>query len=81
MWSRSPQVSEDGLDYSDAVGQGLFKPLGEGVAQVDRVVEALRSSKYRGWYVLRQETRVASAEDRPLGRVSRSVDFLMPMLA
>jgi inosose dehydratase len=75
------QVSKDGLDYAEAVGLGLFKPLGEGSAKVDRVVEELRSSKYRGWYTLRQETRLASADDRPLGRISRSLEFLLPLLS
>jgi inosose dehydratase len=74
------QVRDQGEDYGEAVGLGLFKPLGEGGAQVDRVIEALRSSKYRGWYTLRQETRLASPDDRPLGRISRSLDYLMPLL-
>ena len=75
------QVSEHGEEYNEAVGLGLFKPLGEGVARIDRVVEALRSSKYRGWYTVRQETRLASADDRPLGRISRSLEYLLPLLA
>jgi inosose dehydratase len=75
------QVSEEGLDYVAAVGLGLFKPLGEGSARVDRVVEELRRSKYRGWYTLRQETRLASADDRPLGRISRSLEYLVPLLS
>ena len=74
-------VREHGLDYADAVSQNMFKPLGEGVAHVDRIVEALRSSKYRGWYTLEQETTLASAEDRPLGRISRSLEYLLPRLA
>ena len=75
------QVRDQGEDYREAVSLGLFKPLGEGAANVDRVVEALRSSKYRGWFTLQQETRLASPEDRPLGRISRSLDYLMPLLA
>jgi inosose dehydratase len=75
------QVRDRGDDYAEAVSLGLFKPLGEGAAKVDQVVEALRSSQYRGWYTLRQETRLASPEDRPLGRVSRSLDYLMPLLS
>jgi inosose dehydratase len=75
------QVRDHAADYSDAVSMGLFKPLGEGNAHVDRVVEALRSSKYRGWYILRQETRLASADERPLGRVSRSLEHLLPLLS
>ena len=75
------QVTDHGEDYNEAVSLGLFKPLGEGSGRVDRVIEGLRRSKYRGWYTLRQETRLASAEDRPLGRISRSLEYLMPLLA
>jgi inosose dehydratase len=75
------EVRDHGHDYSGAVSLGLFKPLGEGSARVDRVVEALRGSKYRGWYILRQETRLATADDRPLGRVSRSLEYLLPLLS
>jgi inosose dehydratase len=75
------EVRDKGHDYGDAVSLGLFKPLGEGSGRVDRVVEALRGSKYRGWYILRQETRLASIDDRPLGRVSRSLEFLLPLLS
>lgn len=75
------EVREHGHDYAEAVSLGLFKPLGEGSARVDRVVEALRSSSYRGWYALRQETRLSSSEDRPLGRVSRSLEYLLPLLS
>jgi len=75
------QVRDQGLDYAEAVSLGLFRPLGEGSAGVDRVVEALRASKFRGWYTLRQETRLASTDDRPLGRVSRSLDHLMPLIS
>jgi len=75
------EVRDKGHDYGDAVSLGLFKPLGEGSGRVDRVVEALRGSKYRGWYILRQETRLATADDRPLGRVSRSLEYLLPLLS
>jgi inosose dehydratase len=75
------QVRDHGEDYREAVSLGLFKPLGEGTANVDRVVEALRGAKYRGWFTLRQETRLASPEDRPLGRISRSLEYLMPLLS
>ena len=75
------QVRDEGLDYAEAVSLGLFRPLGEGSADVNRVVEALRASKFRGWYTLRQETRLASSDDRPLGRVSRSLDHLMPLIS
>jgi inosose dehydratase len=75
------QVREFGLDYGDAVTQDLYKPLGTGDASVDRVVEALRRTGYRGWYTLSQDTRLPSAEDRPLGAISRSLQHLRTLLS
>jgi Sugar phosphate isomerases/epimerases len=75
------QVREYGLDYAEAVSQNLFKTLGTGDASVDRVVEILRQKGYRGWYSLDQDTRLPSAEDRPLGAISRSLQHLRTLLA
>jgi inosose dehydratase len=75
------QVREFGLDYAEAISQNLFKPLGSGDADVDRVVETLRTTGYRGWYSLDQDTRLPSAEDRPLGAISRSLQHLRELLA
>jgi inosose dehydratase len=75
------QVREFGLDYEEAVSRDLYKPLGAGDASVDRVVEALRRTGYRGWYTLSQDTRLPSAEDRPLGAISRSLQHLRTLLA
>jgi inosose dehydratase len=74
------QVREYGLDYGEAVSKNLFKPLGTGDASVDRVVETLRRTGYRGWYTLDQDTRLPSAEDRPLGAISRSLQHLRKLL-
>lgn len=68
------------LSYPDAVTRGLYKPIGEGGAGVQRITEALRAASYRGWYTLEQETRLATTDDRPLGRISRSLEFVLPLL-
>jgi inosose dehydratase len=75
------QVRESGLDYAEAVSHKLFKPLGTGDASVDRVVETLRRTGYLGWYTLDEDTRLPSAEDRPLGVISRSLQHLRTLLA
>ena len=75
------RVRDRSLDYVEAVGRNLYRPVGEGGADVTRVMEALRSAGYQGWYTLEQETRLATVQDRPLGRVSRSLEFLLPLLA
>ena len=75
------QVREYGLDYGEAINQNLFKTLGTGDANVDRVIENLRTAGYRGWYTLDQDTRLPSSEDRPLGAISRSLQHLRLLLA
>jgi inosose dehydratase len=75
------QVREHGLDYAEAVSHKLFKPLGTGDASVDRVVETLRRTGYPGWYTLDEDTRLPSAEDRPLGVISRSLQHLRQLLS
>ena len=74
------RVREYGLDYGEAVSQNLFKPLGTGDARVDQVVETLRRTGYKGWYTLEQDTRLPSADDRPLGMISRSLQHLRELL-
>jgi inosose dehydratase len=75
------RVREGSLEYREAIARGLYKPIGEGAARVDRVIDALRATGYRAWYTLEQETRLATADDRPLGRVSRSLEYVLPLLA
>lgn len=75
------RVRSGRVTYDDAISEGLFRPLGEGAAGIARVIEELRSSRYRGWFTLEQDTRLASSEDRPLGGISRSLEYLLPLLA
>lgn len=75
------QVRQGSVEYGEAVEIGLYRPLGEGAAPVAMVIEALRKANYAGWYTLEQETRLASSDDRPLGRISRSLEYLLPLLS
>jgi len=74
------RVRSHSLGYPEAVAQGLYRPVGEGGANMPSIIEALRRAKYGGWYTLEQEIRLASADDRPLGRISRSLEFVLPLL-
>ena len=74
------RVRERMVDFDDAVTRNLYRPTGEGGAKVAWVVEALRGSSYRGWYTLEQETRLPTPDVRPLGRISRSLEFVLPLL-
>jgi len=75
------QVRGHSVGFNEAVALGLYRPLGEGGTDVQRVVEALRRKGYRGWYTLEQEVRLASNEDRPLGPISRSLEYVLPLLS
>lgn len=75
------QVRNGSTTYEEAVALNLYRPLGEGVGNVTGVLEALKGMRYRGWYALEEEIRLASHDNRPLGRISRSLGFLLPLLA
>jgi inosose dehydratase len=49
------RVRDGSLPYSDAVRSGLFRPLGEGIANIKDVLGLLRDTQYAGWYVLEQD--------------------------
>ena len=74
------RVRDGALSYKDAVARNLFRPVGEGGANVAKVTDALKHARYGGWYTLEQETRLNSNDDRPLGRISRSLEFVLPLL-
>jgi inosose dehydratase len=74
------QVRNRSLGYNEAVARNLYVPIGEGGADVARATAALRATGYHGWYALEQETRLGSNADRPLGRISRSLEFVLPLL-
>jgi inosose dehydratase len=70
------------LELVPAVKAGLFRPLGDGDAPVAGTVAALERSGYTGWYVLEQDTSVASADDAtgPAEDVRRSYEYLLSLL-
>ena len=71
-------VREGRMPYTEAVARGLFRPLGDGDAQIARVLSALRDARYDGWYVLEQDIALAGPPTEatdPARDVARSRDF------
>jgi inosose dehydratase len=68
------------IDLVPAVQAGLYRPLGRGGAPVREVLLALQGAAYEGWYVLEQDTAIASPEAQPAGDVRRSIEFLESVL-
>jgi len=49
------KVRSGELPFRQAVIDGVFKPLGEGVLDIGELIRHLESSGYKGWYVLEQD--------------------------
>ncbi|MDN3352333.1 TIM barrel protein [Actinomadura sp. DC4] len=67
------------LTYTEAVRNGIYRPLGDGDVDVPGIVGALTTAGYTGWYVMEQDT-ILGAEPAPgagpAGDVLRSVAFM-----
>ena len=50
------QVRDGRLSYTEAVREGMYRPLGTGDVDVAAIVGHLRASGYDGWYTLEQDT-------------------------
>lgn len=68
------------LTLMGAVQEGLFTPLGDGDADVDRVIAVLDEAGYARWWVLEQDAAITGAEPAPgsgpVLDVRRSIDFI-----
>jgi inosose dehydratase len=75
------QVRENRIDYAQAVSQGLFKQMGSGDARVESAIEILRRSRYRGWYSIDADVRLATNEEKPVTGVKRALDYVRRLVA
>jgi len=77
------RVRSGRLSYSDAVRQGMYRPLGTGDVDVAAIVAHLRGVGYAGWYVLEQDT-VLTGEPTgagPVADVCTSVEYLRSLVS
>ena len=70
------------LTYTDAVRQGMYRPLGTGDVDVPAIVGHLRARGYDGWYTLEQDTILADepTDKGPVEDVATSADYLRQVL-
>ncbi len=70
--------------YTDAVRQGMYRPLGQGDVDIAGIVSSLTAVGYQGWYVMEQDT-VLDAEpapgEGPLADVTTSLEYLSRALS
>jgi inosose dehydratase len=70
------------LTYTEAVRDGMYRPLGHGDVDVAAIVEHLRGNGYDGWYTLEQDTILTGppAGEGPVVDVRTSVEYLRTLL-
>jgi len=66
--SLAAKVQSGRLTYTDAVREGMYRPLGAGDVNVEAIVTHLAENGYDGWYVLEQDT-ILTEEPRQKGPV------------
>jgi inosose dehydratase len=54
-------VRNGDIAYSAAVAEGMYRPLGQGDANIVGIITTLEHAGYTGWYVLEQDTVLAAA--------------------
>jgi inosose dehydratase len=76
------QVQSGRRTYTEAVREGIYRPVGYGDVDFGAIVSHLRGEGYEGWYVLEQDT-ILTEEPRgegPLTDVRTSVAALRALL-
>jgi inosose dehydratase len=76
------KVQSGRLTYSEAVGQGMYRPLGTGDVDVPAIVGHLRARGYNGWYTLEQDTILTEEPKNagPVADVWTSAEYLKTVL-
>jgi inosose dehydratase len=80
-WAVKVQSGE--VSYTDAVREGMYRPLGQGDVDLAAIVGALESSGYQGWYVLEQDTILQErpTDEGPVADVRSSIAHLRHLAA
>lgn len=75
-WAARVRSGEVG--YTEAVRQGMYRPLGHGDVDVAMIVSTLEKSGYEGWYVLEQDTilEAAPTTEGPRADVRTGIEHL-----
>jgi inosose dehydratase len=80
--AKARAVQSGRLTYTEAVGEGMYRPLGEGDVDVASIVSDLRKRHYDGWYTLEQDTILVEEPkgEGPVADVWTSAEHLRSLL-
>ena len=69
------------LDFTAAVGEDVFAPVGDGFIDMKGVLRSLRDSGYQGWLIVEQDIRIAPRSGRePKLDAAKSYAFITRQL-
>jgi inosose dehydratase len=69
------------LDFTAAVGENVFAPVGSGFVDMAGVLRVLRESRFDGWLIVEQDIRIPSAGARdPKVDAAKSFAFITQQL-
>lgn len=76
------KVRSGRLTYTEAVRQGMYRPLGTGDIDVPAIVGHVRAHAYDGWYTLEQDTILTGEPEGegPVADVRSSAEYLRTIL-
>ncbi len=80
--SMAAKVRSGALTYTEAVREGMYRPLGCGDVDFEAIVGSLEGSGYEGWYVLEQDTILSTEPEGegPVADVRASFEYLSGLL-
>ena len=80
--SMARRVQAGDLTYTEAVARNMYRPIGDGDVDFAAVAAALGKQGYDGWWVLEQDTSLATepAGEGPVADVRRSAEALRALL-
>lgn len=76
--AKAQQVLDGTIAYSDAVAEGMYRPLGTGDAHIADIVATLREASYAGWFVMEQDYRILKEDqvEQAVRDVTESTAFV-----
>jgi inosose dehydratase len=74
------RVRRESLTFVEAVREGLFCPLGDGLVDFPTLIRELRAQGYRGWIVVEQDRDPDRPDADPLRDARRSRAYLRRIL-
>jgi inosose dehydratase len=76
-------VQSGQLTYSDAVREGMYRPLGQGDVDVPAIIGHLWAHDYGGWFTLEQDTILTEEpkDEGPVAAVRASAEYLQTIFS